>query len=197
MMNRNRPAMRIGLKLGLGTIGLAFSAVIAGCGAQKNPLQVAVTQLGPYNHAAKGPDCHMPILEALPANTGSQIAIVEAWADQTDAPPDVLPALRRKACETGADALVIINSQHQDIKHLLYSSDPETMVEQQKESGYAQQQGDSVAINDAGHARAVGEEGHNGFYIDAVAIEYDSMDDKHASEPLPPPVVGSVRTPPG
>jgi hypothetical protein len=196
-MNGNRSTPRIRPNLGRSPIIIALSAIIAGCGAQKSPLQVAVTQLGPYSHAAKGPDCPMPILETMPFNTGSQIAIVEAWADQKDQPPDVLPALRRKACETGADALVIINSQHQDIKNLLYASTPESMVDQQKQSGYAQEQGDSTAIREAGHTRVIGEPGHNGFYVDAVAIEYSATDDKHASEPVPTTVIDSTRTPPG
>jgi hypothetical protein len=196
-MNWNRPAVRIGHSLGLGAMSVAVCAVIAGCGAQKADLQVAITQLGPYSHAAKAPNCQMPILEALPVNTSAQIAIVEAWADERDEPPDVMPALKRKACETGADALVIIGSQHQDVKHMLYASTPESTVEQQKQSGYAQGPGDSVAIDEAGHVRGVGEAGHNGFYIDAVAIEYGAPGEKHASEPAPSTVIDSTRTPPG
>jgi len=128
-MNWNRPAVCFGPKLGLGAMGIALTAVIAGCGSQKTPLQVEVTQLGPYTHAAKAPNCPMPVLDAMPLKTLSQIAIVEAWADVKDESADVLPALQRKACETGADALVIINSQHQDIKNLLYASTPESRVE--------------------------------------------------------------------
>jgi hypothetical protein len=191
-MNWNRPALCIGLKLGLGAMSVALGAVIAGCGTQKSPLQVAVTQLGPYSHAAKAPDCPMPILEALPANTASQIAIVEAWADEKDQPPDVLPALQRKACETGADALVIINSEHQDIKNLIYNSNPETRNEVAKDSGYSQDP--AAYLNAAEHTRRIGEAGHNGFYIDAVAIEYGVMDHQH---PVPSTVIDSIRTPPG
>jgi len=194
-MNWNRPAVRNGIKLGLGSMGIALAAVLAGCGSQKSPLQVQVTQLGPYTHAAKAPDCRMPVLETMPLNTLSQIAIVEAWADEKDQPPDVLPALQRKACETGADALVIINSEHQDIKNLLYAASPnESMNDITRENGYATG-GDYIKT--AEHTRRIGEAGHNGFYVDAVAIQYGAKDDKHAGEIVPSTVIDSVHTPPG
>jgi hypothetical protein len=195
-MNRNPPAVRIGLNLGRAAMSLALSAVIAGCAASQHvPLQVEVTQLGPYTHAAKAPDCRMPVLESMPLQTLSQIAIVEAWADEKDQPPDVLPALQRKACETGADALVIINSQHQDIKNLIYNSSPETRNEVARDTGYAQDPG--AYLNAAEHTRRIGEAGHNGFYIDAVAIEYGAQDNQHSTAPVHSTVIDSIRTPPG
>ena len=152
---------------------LIFSSLVVGtvgCANQKQPLTVELTQLGPYESAAKPPDCHMPVLDALPLTNYSQVAIVEAWSDIKDQPPDVLPALQRKACETGADALVIINSDHQDIKNLLYAASPnETYTDVTKKNGYA---GGGEYIQAAEHTRRIGEPGHNGFYIDAVAINY-------------------------
>jgi hypothetical protein len=193
-MNSNRPDVRVRLNLGLAAMSIALSAIIAGCAAH-NPLQVQVTQLGPYSHAAKAPDCQMPVLERMPLKNLSQIAIVEAWADVKDLPPDVMPALERKACETGADALVIINSQHQDIKNLLYAASPnESMNEVTEKNGYANP-GDY--IREAEHTRRIGEAGHNGFYIDAVAIEYNAREEKqHAGETVPSTVIDSIRTPP-
>jgi hypothetical protein len=194
-MDWNRAAVRIGLNLGRAAASIALAAVIAGCASQQHaPLQVEVTQLGPYSHAAKAPDCRMPVLESMPLQTLSQIAIVEAWADAKDQPPDVLPALQRKACETGADALVIINSQHQDIKNLIYASNPETRNQVAKESGYSQDPG--AYLNAAEHTRRIGEAGHNGFYIDAVAIEYGAKDNQH-SAPVHSTVIDSIQTPPG
>jgi hypothetical protein len=137
----------------------------------------------------------MPVLESMPLQTLSQIAIVEAWADEKDQPPDVLPALQRKACETGADALVIINSQHQDIKNLLYAATPnESMNDLTRQNGYASP-GDYIKT--AEHTRRIGEAGHNGFYVDAVAIDYGAKDDKQAGETVPSTVIDSIRTPPG
>ncbi len=194
-MNWNRPAVRIGLNLGLVAMSIALSALIAGCGSQKTPLQVEVTQLGAYTHAAKAPDCQMPVLEGMPLKSLTQIAIVEAWADAKDQPPDVVPALRRKACETGADALVIINSEHQDIKHLLYAATPnESMNDLTRKNGYAAA-GDYIKT--AEHTRRIGEPGHNGFYIDAVAIDYGAKDEKRAGETVPSTVIDSIRIPHG
>ncbi|MGD0289305.1 MAG: hypothetical protein ABSC63_06580 [Candidatus Binataceae bacterium] len=194
IMKSNSPDLRIGLNPGLAAMTIALSVIVAGCASQK-PLQVQVTQLGPYSHAAKAPDCRMPVLERMPLKNLSQIAIVELWADAKDQPPDVLPALKRKACETGADALVIINSEHQDIKNLLYAASPnESMNDVTAKNGYANP-GDY--IREAEHTRRIGEAGHNGFYIDAVAIEYNGRDEKQrAGETAPSTVIDSIRLPP-
>jgi hypothetical protein len=173
----------------LGTLAL----VIAGCGAQHVPMQVNVTQLAPYVHAAKDPACSMPVFEAMPLSSYRQVAIVEAWADLKDQENDVIPALKRKACETGADALVILNSQHQDIKHLLYQASPnETLNEVTQQNTYA---GQGAYIAEVEHTRRMGEPGHNGLYIDAVAINYGKTEDKavpasrnSTTESLAPPV---------
>lgn len=153
------------------TTGLILAlAMVAGCAAQKQPLQVELTQIAPYNRAAKPPTCNMPLLDKMPLTRFKQVAIVEAWADERDAQPDVIPALQRKACETGADALVIINSKHQDIKNLLYRASPnEQMTETTEKNAYATS---ADYIQEAEHTRRIGEAGHNGFYIDAVAINY-------------------------
>jgi len=110
----------------------------------------------------------MPVLSTLPLTTYDQVAIVEAWADLKDQADDVLPALQRKACETGADALVIVNSSHQDIKNLLYQASPnESQSDVDSKGG-----GSGAYIRETEHTRLIGEAGHNGFYIDAVAINY-------------------------
>lgn len=193
-MKSNRADMRTALNLGVAAMSIALSAMAVGC-ASHNPLQVQVTQLGPYTHTAKAPDCRIPVLERMPLKSLSQIAIVEAWADVKDQPPDVMPALERKACETGADALVIINSQHQDIKNLLYAASPnESMNDVTAKNGYANP-GDY--IREAEHTRRIGEAGHNGFYVDAVAIEYNAQEEKqHAGETVPSTVIDSIRTTP-
>jgi hypothetical protein len=184
-----------GLKLIRATIWIGVSAVIAGCGSQRAPLQVQVTQLGPYIHAAKQPNCQMPVLELMPLQGLSQIAIVEVWADQKDQPPDVLPALQRKACETGADALVIINSAHQDIKNLLYAATPnQTMNEVTGHNAYASPKD---YIVEAEHTRRIGEAGHNGFYVDAVAINYVAKREQPTVGSAPSTVIDSIQMPHG
>ena len=167
--------------------GALFAALCAalclnagGCSTERTPMQVSVTQLAPYVNAAKDPGCMIPVLNAMPMGTYLQIAIVEAWADLKDTNDDVLPALRRKACETGADALVILNSTHQDVKRLLYQASPnEQLNDTTQQNVYA---GQSEYIQEMEHTRRIGEAGHNGLYIDAVAIIYDKAEDQGTAD---------------
>jgi len=163
---------------------LAMSAT--GCATvTKKTLQVDITQLAPYVHAAKAPNCTMPVMESMPIGDYKQVAIVEAWGSLADETPDLLPALTRRACEAGADALVIINSQHQDIKHLLYAATPnETFTEASKKNSFAAP-GDYMRAME--HTRRIGEAEHNGFYIDAVAINRSPTNVKHTSNSSLPP----------
>jgi len=170
---------RTGLKPLLFALCLGLGTAVAGCSTQKAPLYVDITQLAPYEHAAKAPDCRMPVLEAMPLTTYRQVAIVEAWADVKDQQDDIVPALKRKACETGADALVIINSKRQDMKNLLYQATPnETFDDSTKKNAYA---GQGEYIAEMEHTRRIGEAGHSGFYVDAIAIDYAQTQDKQST----------------
>ncbi|MBV8771569.1 MAG: hypothetical protein JO166_04435 [Deltaproteobacteria bacterium] len=162
----------------------ALLAVVAinsvGCSEQRTPMEVSVTQLAPYVNAAKDPGCTIPVLETMPMGSYTQVAIVEAWADLKDTKDDVLPALRRKACETGADAVVILNSSHQDVKQLLYQASPnEQLNETTQQNVYA---GQGEYIREMEHTRRIGEAGHNGLYIDAVAVTYNKNGDKEQGD---------------
>jgi hypothetical protein len=152
-------------------IAIAGIALLAGCSTPgKVPMQVNITQLANYARPAQPPECRMQVLSSMPLTTFKEVAIVEAWADLKDDKSDVIPAMRRKACETGADALVITNSQHQDIKSFLYQASPnETLNEATQKDVYA---GQGEYIKTAEHSRRIGEAGHNGFYMDGVAINY-------------------------
>jgi hypothetical protein len=155
---------------------LALSS--AGCSQQRTKMEVSVTQLAPYVSAAKDPGCAMPVLDSMPMGSYTQVAIVEAWADLKDTKDDVLPALRRKACETGADALVIVNSTHQDVEQLLYQATPNQQLnETTQQNVYA---GQGEYIREMEHTRRIGEAGHNGLYVDAVAITYNKATDKNS-----------------
>src|SRR5712692_9045591 len=135
----------------------AFSMTVAGCSTGRTPMQVAITQLGPYVNAAKDPGCKMPVLGAMPLANYTQVAIVEAWADLKDDQEQVLPALKRKACETGADALVILNSRHQDIKQLLYQATPNEQMNETTQQDVLAGQADY--IKEMEHTRRIGEAG--------------------------------------
>jgi hypothetical protein len=162
-------------------VALSAALIIGavGCSTGRTPMQVSVTQLGPYVNAAKDPGCTMPVLSSMPQGTYTQVAIVEVWADLKDDNNDVVPALRRKACETGADALVILNSAHQDVKHLLYQASPNQQYNETTQNIYASQ---AEYIQEMEHTRRIGEPGHNGLYVDAVAINYKSTEGKSASD---------------
>jgi hypothetical protein len=160
----------------------AISALCVACSTPgKVPMQVNVTQLGPYVNPAMPPDCAIPVLNAMPLTTFKEVAIVEAWADLQDDQTQVIPALRRKACETGADALVVITSQHQDIKHFLYQASPnETLNETTEQNVYA---GQGEYIKEAEHTRRIGEAGHNGYYLEGIAINYTVEQGNQPAEP--------------
>lgn len=163
----------------------AFAVAAAGC-SQQRPTSVMVTQVSDVIHPAKAPDCKMPILTEEPAARYQQVAIVEAWADLTDTAATVLPKLRRKACATGADALLILNSKKQDVKSLLYGADPNrTETEVTASNDSSNQAGEYIQMME--HTRRIGEPGHSGFYIDAVAIDYDNAKTAAAGQPSPKP----------
>jgi hypothetical protein len=164
----------------LAALSGALAMNAGGCSTGRTPMQVSVTQLAPYVNAAKDPGCTIPVLSTMPMGTYTQVAIVEVWADLKDTKDDVLPALTRKACETGADALVILNSTHQDVKQLLYQASPnEQLNETTQQNVYA---GQGEYIQEMEHTRRIGEAGHNGLYIDAVAITYNKAQAKGSAD---------------
>jgi hypothetical protein len=154
-----------------GALLLAVSGSAAGCFTDERPTQVMVTQVAADIKPAKPPDCEMPVLVQEPTASYRQIAIVEAWSDVNAEPAKVVPELKRKACETGADALLILGGKKQSDKKLLYSVTPnptETAVTSQNRS--PNQAADY--INKMQYTPRIGEGGHVGYYIDAIAIDY-------------------------
>jgi len=147
----------------------------AGC-FDKRPTQVLVTQVAPAIHPAKPPDCDMPVLTEEPTAGYQQIAIVEAWgaAGQED---QVLAALKSSGCETGADALVIVEDQSQDNAKIAKFGLP--MSNEDEEARMDLTQGQRFKKDST---PKVGEAGHPGYYLDSVAIVYDKI--KAASQPV-------------
>jgi hypothetical protein len=93
-------------------IGLAIAA--AGCAHVISlPPQVTITEVEPSGRAAKPPDCNMPVLRHEPLADFRKVAIVEGLGNVFASEADVLPAVQRKACETGADAIVVYTSRSQ------------------------------------------------------------------------------------
>jgi hypothetical protein len=93
-------------------IGLAIAA--AGCAHIISlPPQVWITEVEPSGRAAKPPDCDMPVLRHEPLRDFRKVAIVEGLGNVYASEADVLPAVQRKACETGGDAIVVLTSRAQ------------------------------------------------------------------------------------
>ena len=76
----------------------------------------------PSGRAAKDPNCTMPVLDSEPTADFRKIAIIDARGVPGTEEKEMLPSLVRKACETGADALVIVTSKAQ------HSETPEGLV---------------------------------------------------------------------
>jgi hypothetical protein len=93
-------------------IGLTLAA--AGCAHVISlPPQVTVSEVEPSGRAAKPPDCNMPVLRHEPLTDFRKVAIVEGLGNVYANEADVLPLVQRKACETGADAIVVLTSKSQ------------------------------------------------------------------------------------
>jgi hypothetical protein len=93
-------------------IGLMLA--VAGCAQVASlPPQVTLSEVEPSGRAAKPPDCNMPVLRHEPLTDYRKVAIVEALGNRFATEADVLPAVQRKACETGADAIVVLTSKAQ------------------------------------------------------------------------------------
>lgn len=149
----------------------------AGCVLSAAPPQASFTQTAIFDRPPKPDDCFMPVLNIEPLTAHRRIAIVEAWGavDQQD---QVLAAVKSKGCETGADALVIVEGQSQVNPHTAQFGLPETLESQEEKMDKTQGQRHKNDI-----APAIGEAGHPGYYVDSVAIVYDKIkaDPKPAS----------------
>ena len=77
------------------------------------PPQATVTEIEPSGRAALPPDCNMPVLRREPLADFRKVAIVEGLGNLYSSEAEVLPVVQRKACETGADAIVILASKSQ------------------------------------------------------------------------------------
>jgi hypothetical protein len=157
------------------TVPMVAVGCVALCGCSQTSqsdlkVQVQVSQLAPYPNAAKGPDCDMPVLRQRPLERYSEVAIVEGWAERGKA-DELLKELRRKACQTGADALLIVESREQVTKQHLYKATPNEESEETTGMGGMQQPGEYIQKEE--HVPKVGEPGHSGYYTDSVAIVYE------------------------
>jgi hypothetical protein len=101
-------------------VGAALLATaLAGCQqVVALPPQATVSEIEPSGRAAKGPDCNMPILRSEPLTDYRKVAIIEGLGNRFATEADVMPVVIRKACETGADAIVVLASKAQTSENM-------------------------------------------------------------------------------
>ena len=143
---------------------IALIATIAGCSAEKDPAEATISWLAPQTRAAKPTDCAMPLLSEMPNAEYQQIAIVEVSDDFDADPQEAIDLARRKACETGADALVIRENQQQKRGKALpgYSAEESSLA--------GPETGANVRARE--HLPEIGEVGHKARFLNGVAIIY-------------------------
>lgn len=148
----------------------AACVLLSGCFHQASPeLWVEVSPLAQYRNPAKPLDCDMEVLLVEPVRRYTKIAIVEGWADENEH-DKLINALRRRACKTGADALLVSDQRGQSTPLHLYRATPNDLSEEVS-SGANLEPG--YYLHKEEHIPKIGEPGHSGFYIDATAIVYD------------------------
>jgi hypothetical protein len=146
---------------------LVFAGLILGCAGRKDTPETTISWLAPQTRAAKSADCQMPMLGELPNVDYQEIALVEVTGDY-DADDTAMSSLaRRKACETGADALVILENQQQK------RGEPLAGASATEGKDLGPQTGANVRARE--HAPEVGEVGHKGRFLDAIAIVYKAQ----------------------
>ena len=114
---------------------------------------------------AKGPNCPLQVLSAMPVADVQQLALVDTWGDQSANDADLLPVLKSKACEVGADAVVITSDKSQHEGELLEGYDPGV---HSNVGGH----GAPANVSKRMHDPTVGEVGHGGHYMSGVAIAF-------------------------
>jgi hypothetical protein len=111
--------VRFARDLPLGVFAAWLAIASAGCPqVVALPPQATVAEIEPSGRAAKGPDCSLPILRSEPLTDFRKVAIIEGVGNRFGTEADVMPVVMRKACETGADAILIVASKAQTSENL-------------------------------------------------------------------------------
>jgi hypothetical protein len=99
--------------------GIALAIGALGCReAISPPPQATIAEIEPSGRPARGPNCSIPILRSEPLTDYRKVAIIEGLGSRYDSESDVMPVVIRKACETGADAILIIASKGQTSENM-------------------------------------------------------------------------------
>jgi hypothetical protein len=95
--------------------------------------------------------------------------MVEAWG-AVGHEDQALAALKSKGCETGADALVIVEGQSQVNPAIAKFGLPESTQDEEDKTDMTQGERHKKDL-----PPEIGEAGHPGYYIDSIAIVYDRI----------------------
>jgi hypothetical protein len=141
----------------------------AGCASQLPPPKASFTQTATFDRPPKPADCVMPVLQREPLADHKRIAIVESWG-ALGQEEQVLAALKSSGCQTGADALVIVEDKSQVNPATAQFGLPESTQDEEAKVDSTQ------AKRHAKHlAPRIGELGHPGYYLDSIAIVYEKI----------------------
>jgi len=147
---------------------LLLAGMVGACGQISPPAapEVSVTQIASFDRAPKGPGCHLPVLYTEPTRGVRKIAIVEGWGTEEQR-SDLMKSLEKKACELGADSLLVVSDTSQKTNKLVYDPSNEEAGSQGNAS-LSDSKGHEIIQKE--HVAAVGERGHSGYYIEAYAL---------------------------
>ncbi len=127
---------------------------------------ISVTQIGQFDRAPKSPACAVPMVYVEPLSGFKKIAIVEGWGTEEQR-TDVVAALDKKACELGADLLLVVADTAQHTTKLVYDpANEEPGAEDDSSLGASKAQ----KIDDKEHIAKIGEKGHSGYYIETYVL---------------------------
>ena len=156
-------------------MGLWLLLAAAACSTEPvMPPTATVTEIETTTRPAKDPNCYMPVIYAEPTVDFRKIAIVDAWASLKYTQEQVLAEIKRKACETGADAVLVLSGTQQQTRRELYVGEPNPT---RLSYGAAAPPGDYIM--DREKQPDIGGVGHRGTYVDAVAIVYTNTPSTH------------------
>ena len=150
-----------------GALALALAAIalfIGGCFEFEVPTpSTTVSPMTSVMRPAKAPDCPIQVLNSMPTTDFQQLALLDTWGDQSAKDVDLLPVIKRKACEIGADAIVITSdkSQHEGDQLVGWDSGASSTVSAK-----------TANVSQRMHDPEVGEVGHGGHYMSGVAIAF-------------------------
>jgi hypothetical protein len=101
-------------------IVFVLAPLLAGCGSMSPvPPTISVADIEPSGKPARPPGCDLQVLRVLPSQPYREVAIIEGVASVYAHEKDLLPAIEAKACESGADAMVVKDSKSQTSENMV------------------------------------------------------------------------------